>query len=44
MTWWTVLGWVAGTPLAINVTHGTLMIGTDPCGVFGITSHGHLRL
>jgi hypothetical protein len=38
------LGWVAGTPLAISVTDGTLVIGTDPCGVFGMTSQGHLRL
>ncbi|RSM59365.1 hypothetical protein DMH03_25560 [Amycolatopsis sp. WAC 01376] len=38
------LGWVAGTPLAISVTHGTLVIGTDPSGVFGMTSQGHLRL
>ena len=38
------LGWVAGTPLAISVTHGTLVIGTDLCGVFGMTSQGHLRL
>ncbi|WP_344412167.1 AbrB/MazE/SpoVT family DNA-binding domain-containing protein [Amycolatopsis minnesotensis] len=38
------LGWVAGTPLAISVTHGTLIISTDPCGVFGMTSQGHLRL
>lgn len=38
------LGWVAGTALAIRVTHGTLVIGTDPSGVFGMTSQGHLRL
>ncbi|MGH3520704.1 MAG: AbrB/MazE/SpoVT family DNA-binding domain-containing protein [Haloechinothrix sp.] len=38
------LGWVAGTPLAISSAHGTLVIGTDPSGVFGMTSQGHLRL
>ncbi|NKQ52018.1 AbrB/MazE/SpoVT family DNA-binding domain-containing protein [Amycolatopsis sp. K13G38] len=38
------LGWVAGTPLAISVTDRTLVIGTDPGGVFGMTSQGHLRL
>ncbi|MFD2415431.1 AbrB/MazE/SpoVT family DNA-binding domain-containing protein [Amycolatopsis pigmentata] len=38
------LRWVAGTPLAISVTHGVLLISTDPSGVFGMTSQGHLRL
>jgi hypothetical protein len=38
------LGWVAGTALAISFTCGVLVVGTDPCGVFGMTSQGHLRL
>lgn len=38
------LGWVAGTPLAISLTHATLVIGADPGGVFGMTRQGHLRL
>lgn len=38
------LSWAAGTPLTISITHGVLVISTDPGGVFGMTSQGHLRL
>ncbi|PWV73989.1 hypothetical protein SAMN05421630_110164 [Prauserella marina] len=40
----TALNWTPGTSLAIRFTHGALVVTTDPCGVFGMTSQGHLRL
>jgi hypothetical protein len=38
------LGWMAGMPLGISFTRGVLVVSTDPCGVFGMTRQGHLRL